>query len=76
VRGFGWLWCKNSDVRQRLGTPLGPEAGSGDAPPYSQAAFFDGGVIFFKPKRQDPVNTTDQGIVLFDGGGWRRLDLT
>jgi hypothetical protein len=76
VRGFGWLWCNNAEVRQRLGNPLAPEAGSGDEPPFSQGTFFEGGVTFFRPKRQDSVNTTDQGIVLINGRGWRRLDLS
>ena len=76
VRGFGWLWCKNATLRQRVGAPVDREAGSGDVPPYSRGVFFEGGVIFFKPKLQDPVNTTNQGIILINGEGWWRLDLS
>jgi hypothetical protein len=76
VRGFGWLWCNNAEVREGVGDPVDQEAGSGDEPPYSRGVFFEGGAIFFKPGLQDPVNTTNQGIVLINGGGWRRLDLS
>jgi hypothetical protein len=75
VRGFGWLWCNNLEIRQRVGNPVGPEAGSGDDPPFACGQFFEGGAIFYKPRRQDPLNTKNQGIVLFTGEGWRRFDL-
>jgi hypothetical protein len=58
-----------------VGNPVGPEAGSGDDPPFACGQFFEGGAIFYKPRRQDPLNTKNQGIVLFTGEGWRRFDL-
>jgi hypothetical protein len=74
VRGFGWLWCNNEYVRECVGNPVGHEAGSGDDPPYSHAQFFQGGAMFFRPRLEDPLNTTNQVLVLFDDGDWRRLD--
>jgi hypothetical protein len=30
--------------------------------------------MFFRPRRDDPLNTSDQVFVLFNGGGWRQWD--
>ena len=75
VRGFGWLWCNNAEVRNQLGRPEGPEAGSGDVEPFVHGMYFEGGAIFFKPRLQDHLNTTEVGIAFFNDGGWRLIDL-
>jgi hypothetical protein len=76
VRGFGWLWCEDQGVRKLVDQPRGLEFGSGDDPPFALGQFFQGGVMFFRPRREeDPLNTTDQVLVLFADGKWRRFDL-
>jgi hypothetical protein len=76
VRGFGRLWCRQREVWRVLGQPVGPEAGSGDEAPFASAQYFEGGVMFFRPKRNDALNTSNQVFVLFNGADWRRLEWT
>ena len=73
--GFRLAVVQKRRRAQGVGRPSRPEYGSGDQPPYCTGSFFEHGAVFFKPKLQDPLNIADQGLVVFDDGGWRRLNL-
>jgi serine/threonine protein kinase len=63
--GFGLVWCDQAGVKERLGAPREPEAGSGDIYPKGAVQFFQHGVMFENPRDR-------QIWALVEGGGWRR----
>ena len=66
MRGFGQLWCSQSELQKRLGSPWEREGGSAGEPPFSRVQFFQGGVIIY-----NPINA--EVYVLFDQGDWLRF---
>jgi hypothetical protein len=75
VRGFGWVWCTEQSVQERVGLPTSIERGTGDDAPDSFLQYFQGGALFFRPNRGDPLNDREQIFVLLRGSSWRRFDL-
>lgn len=66
LRGFGWLWCTQPGLQDRLGNPRLPEAGSGGNPPFGRVQFFQGGVMLYNPIEKEL-------FVLFNQGDWQRF---
>ncbi len=66
MRGFGKIWCQESDVFAQLGNPSKPEYGSSDSPPFSKVQFFQGGAMLYNPSGSEV-------FVLFNQGGWQRF---
>ncbi|HEY84909.1 MAG TPA: hypothetical protein G4N96_07340 [Chloroflexi bacterium] len=66
MRGFGKVWCAETDVFDQLGAPSHAEYGSGGSPPFSKVQLFQGGVMLFNPFGSEV-------FVLFNQGGWQRL---
>lgn len=66
VAGFGKVWCDEARVRNALGSPLEPEAGSAGNAPFGQVQFFQGGAMLYNP-------LNGEVWVLFAGDGWRRF---
>lgn len=64
MRGFGFVWCESQDIRTRLGSPTQAELGSGGHIPFSQAQFFQGGIMIYNPHAQ-------QVLILFHQGDWQ-----
>jgi hypothetical protein len=65
--GFGITWCDRPGVKEQLGAPREPEAGSGDIYPKGAVQFFQHGVMFENPRDR-------QIWALVEGNGWRRAD--
>jgi hypothetical protein len=63
--GFGIIWCDRAGVKEQLGAPREPEAGSGDIYPKGAVQFFQHGVMFENPRDR-------QIWALVEGVGWRR----
>jgi hypothetical protein len=65
IRGFGKLWCENSEVAEGIGNASESEQGTGDTSSYGVVQFFQGGVMLFSPLDREVW-------VLFDAGYWQR----
>jgi len=63
--GFGIVWCDLPGVKEQVGAPREPEAGSGNVYPKGAVQLFQHGLIFEDPRDR-------QIWVLIEGNGWRR----
>ena len=66
IRGFGKLWCEETDLMTTLGNPTRLEAGSGGNVPFSIVQFYQGGVMLYNP-------LAGEVYILFNNSNWQRM---